>query len=236
VNAVNPNASGRNAPFLSRLIRSSCLIGWGLVHLATPAAPADERLPDAEAAGVATEVLANADWRALASRCPASLMPKQPTSDYLSRNNCKPGEFKACQSRCTRGESGACYWLSYGLQQGGADPRAAEVLYQRSCQLGIVSGCTNRAAGMSLDNPGDEGIQTCAVETFSKACELDDPWACTMHALHLIRGIGTRPDKELALKALEKSCKYGPDDEACSAAISMKKSLLAPPEDGGRPK
>ena len=76
------------------------------------------------------------------------------------------------------------------------------------------------------DRPSDPSVQVCAAETFSKACALDDPWACTMYALHLSRGMGTKQDKNLALQMLAKSCKYGPEDEACTRGMALKKRLL----------
>jgi TPR repeat protein len=78
-----------------------------------------------------------------------------------------------------------------------------------------MSGCTNRAAGLSEAKPNDMATQACAVDTYAKVCGFDDPWACTMYAFHLSRGIGVAPDPGKALQVLEKSCKYGPDDQAC---------------------
>ena len=52
------------------------------------------------------------------------------------------------------------------------------------------------------------------------------PWACTMYAFLLSRGIGLRQDKDLALKVLGKSCKYGANDEACIYGTRLKQELL----------
>jgi hypothetical protein len=200
-----------------------------LAALVAGAATARAEPPADEATAVAAAVLAHADWRALAERCPASLMPARQSSGELTTNDCGPGQRRACLAQCTAGEPQACYWLAYEIQQSRVDAAAADTLYQRSCQLGVVSGCTNRAARMSYDREDDPAAQACAAQTFSKACAADDPWGCAMHALHLSRGLGVKQDKAQALRALEKSCKHGPADEACQYGMEMKKSLLAEP-------
>lgn len=196
--------------------------------IAAMAAGTTSAQPSAEANAVAAEVLAHTDWRALADRCPASLMPSRQLPDTLKPNSCTTGQLRSCLSSCGSGDAQACYWLAYELQQARVQPMAAETLYQRSCQLGMVSGCTNRAASMSQD-ADDPTNQVCAAQTFSKACAADDPWGCTMSAMHLSRGLGVKQDKALALQALEKSCKYGPVDEACMYGEQLKKSLLTKP-------
>lgn len=199
-----------------------------LAALVAGAAAARAESPADEAAAVATAVLAHADWRTLAERCPASLMPSRQSSGELAPNDCGPGQRRACLATCTAGASQACYWLAYEIQQARVEKMASETLYQRACQLGEMSGCTNRAAGLSSDNE-DASAQACAAQTFSKTCAAGDPWGCTMSALHLSRGLGVKQDKAQALQALEKSCKYGPADEACQYGTELKKSLLAEP-------
>ena len=146
--------------------------------------------PSAEATSIAREVLSRSSWLAEANRCPLQVMPEREAFDHLARNDCRSGQLSSCLSKCTAGAAGACYWLGHGLHQDGADQQAAEVLYQRSCKLGVMSGCTNRAAGMLSEKREDQSVQACAAATFSKVCALDDPWACTMYAMHLSRGLG----------------------------------------------
>ena len=103
----------------------------------------------------------------------------------------------------------------------------AEALFQRACSLGVASGCTNRAAGMlRAAGTSDHRLDQCAAATFAKACELEDPWACTMYASHLVRGAGVNKDAKLALRVLEKSCKYGKDDPACENAMQIREEIL----------
>src|SRR5262249_32146117 len=96
----------------------------------------------------------------------------------------------------------------------------SEALFLKACTLGVVSGCTNRAANMHRPI-GD----ACAVRTFQSACDRNDPWACTMIGFHLIRGIGIAKDRERARQALAKSCRYGEDDPACEYAKRLLKEI-----------
>ena len=196
-----------------------------LAALAQPAFGQPPQVSE-EANQVAREVLSRTPWLADANRCPSALIPQRETLDYQLRNDCKSGQLSACLSKCTAAQPGACYWLGQELQKAGADQQAAEVLFQRSCKLGVMSGCTNRAASMSSEKRDDQTMQACAAATYSKVCAFDDPWACTMYAFLLSRGIGLRQDKDLALKVLSKSCKYGANDEACIYGTRLKQELL----------
>lgn len=182
--------------------------------------------PSAEALAVTDEVLARQDWLALSSRCPASVMPRKQSLEYLEGKDCRPGQLKSCLSRCASNDAGACYWLAEALQESHVDRQASEALFQRACQLGIVSGCTNRAAGMVEQRRDDLEVQACAARTYDRACEADDPWACTMQAMHLSRGLGVTQNRQQALKVLEKSCKYGAEDQACYYGQRLKVELL----------
>lgn len=102
----------------------------------------------------------------------------------------------------------------------------SEALFLRACKLGIVSGCTNRAAAMINLKADDEKAVKCAVDTFEKTCEQDDPWGCTMFAYALVAGQGGRPkDLDKALQVLSKSCKYGIGDDACQAANKLAEEI-----------
>jgi TPR repeat protein len=174
---------------------------------------------------VVRRVTAMAEWQKDASRCPAELIPAEQDLSYLTVNHCKSALGK-CLQACEEGHAGSCYWLAYTLQSMKASDAASEALYQRSCKLGIVSGCTNRAAGMLHLKEPVPRVDQCAASTFSKACDLDDPWACTMFAHQLMQGIGVEKNDALALRVLEKSCKYGSDDPACIEAKQLEAELL----------
>ena len=188
-------------------------------------ANAEKPPPSAEAQAIAQTVLARADWAAAARRCPTPTMQASTTTQTLVANDCKSGRFGACLDACRSGTAGGCYWLAYELQQQSAAEDASTLLYHQACRLGLTSGCTNQAAGMLHAAMNDETTRACAAATFDLACTRDDPWACTMSAMHLSRGIGVAQDIPRALKALDRSCTFGPKDPACTTAIRMRHDI-----------
>jgi TPR repeat protein len=184
-------------------------------------------------AQVDAEIGKKAQWRKEADMCPAALLPRRVSTDYLSGDSCQlnPG---LCLLKCEAGNGGSCYWLAYAVQQGGGEAATAEALFQRACKLGVVSGCTNRAAAMSAGAPQDASVQHCAVETFKKTCAHNEPWGCTMYALHLTRGIGVKTNLDLALKVLGRSCRYGKEDPACANAMTLRQEILRKKQAAGK--
>jgi hypothetical protein len=197
-----------------------------IVILAGQAA-AETQPPSAEAQAIAQTVIDNAAWTAAARDCPTTVMRTNTTTRPFVANDCETGALGTCLDACKAGTSGACYWLAYELQQQKVAEDAPTTLYHQACRLGVVSGCTNQAAGLLHAAKDDEPTRACAAATFDLACTRNDPWACTMSAMHLSRGIGVPRDIPRALKALEKSCKFGPKDPACTAAIRMRHELQA---------
>lgn len=203
-----------------------------LISVVIACGPASAQPPSVEVLTVTDGVLARGGWLAESQHCPASLMTGRQSLAYLAGRDCLPGRMTSCLSRCASNDGGACYWLAESVQEAHGDERASEALFQRACRLGIVSGCTNRAAGiMKESSPDDSKVKACAARTFGVACQHDDPWACTMRAALLSRGLGVAQDREEALKVLLKSCKYGPDDPACEYARRLRAEL----EEGTKP-
>ena len=163
------------------------------------------------------------DWLAETKICPADIMPNHAPVN-AGKDNCQ-APYDACLTRCEAGDPDSCYWLAHQLQQNRAPSETYESLFQRSCKLGVVSGCTNHAAGL-LHAKDDIPTQKCTARTFERGCRQDDPWACTMYGLQLSRGLGVARDQTAALKALEKSCKYGDSDPACGYAKELRKQIL----------
>lgn len=182
--------------------------------------------PTREFSEVVNDVLSTSEWAAEVDQCPSELVPAEDASDGLGEDDCVPGELESCLSRCREGVPSACYWLGYALQKHEEGKQAAEVLYQRSCKLGVPSGCTNRAAGIFMAGLNEASAQACAARTFKNTCALDDPWGCTMYALHLSRGLGVPKDRDQALVVLEKSCRYGAEDDACIRARALREDIL----------
>lgn len=197
--------------------------------LALAADPIAAAQPSAtEAQTIAQTVVANANWVTAAQRCPTVAMQQATaTTHEVGENACKPGRLGSCLDACSSGAAGACYWLAHELLRQKVTVDAPGLLYHQACRLGVTSGCTNQAAGKMKAAKDDAATQSCAAATFDLACTRDDPWACTMSAMHLSRGIGVPRDIERALKALDKSCTFGPKDPACTTAIRMRRDIEA---------
>jgi TPR repeat protein len=151
------------------------------------------------------------NWLPDLDRCPGDVMPARETESQYSKERCATA-LERCLDNCRAGDAGDCYASAQILIKVRQNA-VAESIFLRACSLGIVSGGTNRAAGMDA---GDGG--SCAIRTFDMACGRNDPWACTMIGFHLARGIGTAKDPVRARQALAKSCRYGETDQACSYA------------------
>lgn len=188
-----------------------------------PLALAQSTAP-ATPARVAEQVQAQRAWVADAATCPAQAFPQRPV--VPAAVDCGSGsQAGACFSRCNSGDASACHQLGQALQKDhGA---AAELLHQRACRLGIVSGCTNRAAGLLREKPEDEAAAACAARTLTLGCAADDPWACALHGLNLALGQGVAQDQPKALEMLRKACRKGLADEACVAANRIKDAVLS---------
>ncbi len=111
--------------------------------------------------------------------CPGDVMPMTETAVQHLAKDCalNPG---TCLERCAAENGSACYGLALFLQEQAIGEKEvenyAEMLFGQACQLGIVSGCTNRAAGMLALETNDEAALTCIARTFEKTCAKEDPW------------------------------------------------------------
>ena len=101
-----------------------------------------------------------------------------------------------------------------------------EALFARACRLGHASGCTNRGAGLSYADPSDPDAAVCYIALYQASCDGDDPWGCTMLGLELFEGRHIEQDYDEAIKVMSKSCKFGEDDPACSAALALEQEIL----------
>lgn len=166
-----------------------------------------------------------ADWMAIPS-CPFGHMadksrkPQTPSTD-CARN---PNE---CLEKCNAKDADSCYSLAGLIQDHDKiENDVASVLYQRSCELGITSGCTNRASAI-FEKDEIEGLK-CAGRTFEKTCEMNDPWGCTMFGLALAEGIGLAKNVPEALNALSKACDIAIDKNggACQRANELRDAII----------
>ena len=157
------------------------------------------------------------NWLPSLETCPADVLPQRIADFENFADRCAETP-DACATRCSEADATACYSLALAVQEVDSGP-VSERLFLRACELGVVSGCTNRAAGMI-----EEDFQ-CSLATFEFTCEQSDPWGCTMLGLFLATGRGVAQDVERARAVLAKSCPYGDEDEACSYAKQILKTL-----------
>jgi hypothetical protein len=102
------------------------------------------------------------------------------------------------------------------------DQSVAVVLYEKSCRLGIASGCTNYGA-MATERNGFETTE-CAGRAFEYACANADPWGCSMHGEVLGRGLLGKTDFAAARAAFDRACEVS-EDKTGDACLSAKESI-----------
>ncbi len=151
--------------------------------------------------------------------CPFDIFPKKIDESVYIADKCDK-DATVCLENCKKNDGMACYTLAVMIQiKKTPNQDYSEALFLRACKLGVISGCTNRAARILNDKSDDEKAVECAVDTFEKTCENNDPWGCTMLGFAFYSGQGRPQDFEKALKILPKACnKYGEEDEACQTA------------------
>jgi hypothetical protein len=172
------------------------------------------------------------DWLFSVYACPSEIMPEKGLRPLYLSDGCS-GDPIGCIAKCRSDDPSACYSLALLIQEqteGGDE--SSEALFLRSCKLGIVSGCTNRAANIFDVKKDDPAGEKCAVDTFEKACLQDDPWGCTMYGFALSEGIGRDRNISEGLIALSKACLLSSDAEqpACKRAKEVEKLISYKPE------
>lgn len=166
-----------------------------------------------------TTLLAEPKWLFDGVACPMEIFPVQETKLNYRIESC--GENPAtCLNNCKNNDGNSCYALALLIQQKkGLDQDNSEALFLRACKLGMISGCTNRAA--KLFDSEDEKTVTCAAKTFEKTCEKNDPWGCAMYGLALSLGAGIPQNNQKALEVLKQPCKYKEEHDSCQAAKNL---------------
>jgi len=154
-------------------------------------------------------------------RCPADVMPAAEQKTEMLGDLCVT-DLPTCLDRCQARDPSGCYSAALRVQALKSDEPASEALFLRACRLGSMSGCTNRAAGMTKDGNEGEAANRCAVRTFQRTCQANDPWGCTMLGWHLIEGQGIERDLERARRSLQQACvRFGQEDPACVRAMEL---------------
>lgn len=164
-------------------------------------------------------------WLLPADACPADVVPDEEAHLDTFVGVCQ--DVAPCLERCEARDPTACYAAALRVQEVGLEPRLENALFLRACQLGISSGCTNRAAAILAQEPDRPGGETCAARTFEVACARLDPWGCTMFGAMLRTGRGVPKDLDRALQVLAGGCRLGPEDEACVVANELMEQIRA---------
>lgn len=178
-----------------------------------------KRVAEAQTQKVIENLQKKPGWLFTGDACPADVMPEIEKKIEYKALGCV-GNPDQCLEKCRTNDANACYALSLLLdEQRGKEETDTQALYLRACKLGIVSGCTNNAAGKLNIAPKDEKIAKCAADTFEKTCARDDFWGCTMYGEAWAIGLGRSENVEEAQKYFQKACvKFGEDSPACQAA------------------
>lgn len=219
----------KNLSQLTSLVLTSCFVltsvaGALRAQVPTPVPEPRSPEPKTELDRVFNELMAEPDWLFGDETCPFSVMPatQLPGEKFKQFPKGCVGDARLCVEQCREGDGWACYSTALALQRNkGLEQTLSERFFYRGCKLGVASACTNRAASILHFGLLAEPSIKCAVSTFEKTCEWNDPWGCVMFATMLSRGMGRPRNDELAVKVLDKACKNGERDEACIAGRQL---------------
>lgn len=179
----------------------------------------EKKIAEAQTKKVNENLQKKPEWLFTGDACPAVVMPEVEKKIEYKAVGCADNPDK-CLEKCQADDANACYALSLLLnEQRGKEEADTQALYLRACKLGIVSGCTNNAAGKLNIAPKDEKIAKCAADTFEKTCAREDSWGCTMYGEAWALGLGRPENSDEALKYFQKACvKFGEESPACQSA------------------
>jgi len=182
---------------------------------------------DEQRAAIVEKLEHDSDLFFLKSECPGDVMPGTENVVHHLAEDCDRNPAD-CLKHCVAENGSACYGLALWLQpQEEIEKKYPEALFSRACKLGIISGCTNRAAGMLALGTNNTSTLECIARTFKKTCAKEDPWGCTMYGVVLSQGIGLTQDLKKAAEVLPKACnKHGPSDPACQQAQKLREQIL----------
>jgi hypothetical protein len=180
----------------------------------------------AELREVVNTIKAQPDWLEPSRICPIEVIPDTEKEVNYLDEGCENSP-KLCFERCRKDDGNACYALALSIQKKlNTETPETVPLFLRSCKLGIISGCTNAAAGRLSLNAGDKSDAKCEADAFEKTCRMNDAWGCTMYGKLLAQGFGREQNLEEAVVYLQKACSiHGIEDDACKNAMMVKEQI-----------
>lgn len=211
--------------FISILLIFGCVCSFGQQIEEPPPQPAKTKVKTLTF-DVVELLLEKPDWLYPFDSCPADVISTTETEVEYLAEGCTENPLR-CLAKCKNDDGNACYALAILLQkEQGLEKDYNEALFLRSCKLGVVSGCTNRAAGMLNIEAKSEKNNKCAADTFEKTCAKNDSWGCSMYGFILMEGIGREVNLLEAKKHFQKACTFfGEKDAACLSAKEMEKKI-----------
>ncbi len=198
-------------------------------------APSEHRLNEAEAQKATGQVDADPALQRMLDVCPADVFGRD-ASLWVRLRGRRRVPVAACEehpsdclAQCTSGsDPEGCLSLALALQrhQPRIGERYAQILFARTCALGLGAGCTNRAASIrNAPFPGDPFAdapqhrkEQCEFRSFTAACGDGDAWGCAMLGQSYRLGEGTEADAAQARRNYQKSCAISPAFAACDFA------------------
>lgn len=159
----------------------------------------------------------------LLDTCPTELMDKAgnrnaiyPYQDFQSNyKKCKEN-IMLCLGNCEDGLAQSCFNLAAFYDFEKQDNETAQTLYQKSCSLGSVNGCTNRAAFLFNQN-SNQNSRDCYENSFVKTCQKGDAWGCKMY-IRVLKETNPKNKAEKLKHAgelLKKACIQDSSSDAC---------------------
>jgi len=189
------------------------IFGFMLFVLAACQSPVEDLFADIEQ---------NKDLMSLADSCPFENF-KEPEIAFDNHIETCKFQKQSCLDKCFSGSANYCFAVAHVIDAEKSEPKYAEVLYARSCELGLVLGCTNHGANFAFYKPSEFA---CYIPEFKFACERNDSWGCVMYGRMMAEGRGTDQDYIKAKDAFNKTCIVGPDDDACVFAKELLEKIL----------
>ncbi len=181
----------------------------------------DEQV-DLELSKVSQQISSKPDWLSLDEQFSSEIVPASSKELNYSVADCRNNPNR-CFEECKKEDGNSCYALALLFENRNASKQNGSMpIFLRACKFGIMSGCTNYAAGILNSDPKNIDIIQTAKRIFEQTCETKDAWGCAMYGMLL--GESAESDEELnnAVKYLSKACEFvSIEHEACKNAQTI---------------
>jgi hypothetical protein len=153
------------------------------------------------------------DWLLPLAECAPDVYAEQSQVSDVDEDLCE-ADLAKCVEECRNNNAKLCFSAAYEYERR-KNYAHAHALFQRSCEFGITTACTNLA---SHQRAHGESSDACIANAFFEACERNDEWGCVMSSIVVWQEEGVEPDPAKARRYAEKVCSLDSDHEACSLA------------------